>query len=101
MGWRRWSRHNLFWNCASDVSQHPEDVLFDMSNRGFDLLKPSRGSVAVKVAIEVDLVADQTHFLVPGISLVCIDPGFRHVRLNLAVKERVHVLAERRAFAVA
>src|SRR5688572_24090616 len=57
------------------LGQHLQNVLLDVSNIGLDLLERARRGVAVEVAVEVDLVADETDFTILLVVLGCIDPG--------------------------
>jgi hypothetical protein len=41
-----------------DLRQHPHDVALDGADIGFDILEGTGRDVAVEIAVEVDLVAD-------------------------------------------
>src|SRR5260221_9139446 len=53
--------------------EHPDDVPLDGADVGLDLLQGPRRGVAVEVAGEVDLVADQAHLSVLWVALRRID----------------------------
>src|SRR5271166_4494233 len=74
--------------------EHPHDVPLSVANLGLDLFERTRRLIAVKIAVEVDLVADQPDFAVLRIALFGVDPGIRHVRLHLAREESLDALRE-------
>src|ERR1700674_5360476 len=61
--------------CACHLGQHLQDVLLDRADMRLDLLQRAGRRVAVEVAVEMDLVADDATFPVLGIALLCVDPG--------------------------
>jgi hypothetical protein len=52
-----------------DLRKHPHDVAFGIANLGLDFFKRTRRLVAVEIAVEIDLVADQPDLLVLRIPL--------------------------------
>ena len=60
-----------------------------------------RRLVAVEVAVEVDLVADDADLAVLLVADGSVDPSIRDVRLHLPLEERLHVLAERHVLGIA
>ena len=78
-----------------------KEVGFDGADVGLDLLQGARWGIAVEVAVEVDLVADEADLTVLRIPLRRVDPGVRDVRPDLAMEEFLDALGERHAFSIA
>src|SRR5690606_27100103 len=65
------------------LCQHSHDVALNGPDLSFDLLEGARRLVAVEVAIEVDLVADDADAAVLRVALPGVDPGVGHVGQHL------------------
>src|SRR5690606_8437862 len=69
------------------LRQRRHEVGLDGADVGLDLLERAGRLIAVEVAVEVDLVADEADASVLRVPLRGVDPGVWHVRPNLAVEE--------------
>ena len=60
---------------ARCLGQHPDDIRLDGADICLDVREGARRCVAVEVPVEVDLVADDSDFLVLLVTLGGVDPG--------------------------
>ena len=82
------------------LGEHPQDVLLDAPDVGLNLLQRARRSVAIEIAVEIDLVADDPDLAIFFIALRSINPRVRDVRPDLAIEEGLDALGERHALGV-
>src|SRR5437764_7049765 len=81
--------------------QHANDVALDAADVGFDLFQRPRRLIAVEIAVEVDLVADETDLAIFRVTLAGVDPRVRDVGLHLALEERLDPFGEGHALGIA
>src|SRR3990172_9681031 len=92
--------HQVLRAAPCHLRKHTYNVLLNLANASLDLLQWAGRSVAVEVAIEVDLIADDADLAILLVALPGVDPSIGNVRPHLPLEECLDALRQWHALGV-